>query len=85
MRGETEQDSVTVTVHVNALHAVCKAFVKAEISERIRRALHHKVRVAEESLELGDKIFYKRSHDNRWRGPAKVIGKDGKIVYVRTW
>ena len=57
--------------------------MKAETSDRIRRALRHKVRVVEESFELGDKIFYKRNYDNRWRGPAKVIGQDGKIVYVK--
>ena len=80
LEGKSEQDPVTV--HLNALHAARKAFVKADTSERIRRALRHKVRVAEESFQLGDKIFYKRNYDNRWRGPAKVIGQDGKIVYV---
>ena len=60
------------TVHLNALHTARKAFVKAETSERIRRALRHKVRVADKSSHLGDKIFYKRNYDNRWRGQAKV-------------
>ena len=53
------------------------------MSERIRQALCHKVRVAEESFQLDDKIFYKRNYDNRWRGPAQVIGQDGKTVYIR--
>ena len=81
LEDKSEQDSVAL--HLNASHAARKTFVKAETSERIRRALHHKVRVAEESFQLGDKIFYKRNYDNRWRGPAKIIGQDGKIVYVR--
>ena len=81
LEGKSEQDSVTV--YQNALHAARKAFVKAETSERIRRALRHKVRVAEESFQSGDKIFHKRNYDNRWRGPTKVIGQDDKIVYAR--
>ena len=64
LEGKNEQDSVTV--HLNALYAACKAFVKTETSERIIRALRHKVRVAEESFQLGGKIFYKRNYDNRW-------------------
>ena len=81
LEGKSDQDFVAV--HLNALHAARKAYVKTETSDRIRRALRHKVRVVEESFELGDKIFYKRNYDNRWRGPAKVIGQDGKIVYFK--
>ena len=72
-----------MTVHLNALHTERKAFVEAETSERIRRALLHKVRAAEELFQLGDKIFHKKNYDNRWQVPAKVIGQDEKTVYVR--
>ena len=41
LEGKHEHDSVTV--HLNALHAARKAFVKTETSERIRRALRHKL------------------------------------------
>ena len=64
LEGKNEQDSVAV--HLNALHAARMAFVKAKTSERIRRALRYKVRVAEESFQLDDKIFCKRNYDNRW-------------------
>ncbi|PIK44250.1 hypothetical protein BSL78_18893 [Apostichopus japonicus] len=30
----------------------------------------------------GDRVFYKRDDSNRWRGPGKVIGQDGKVVFV---
>ena len=76
LEGKSDQDFVAV--HLNDLHAARKAYVKAETSDRIRRALRHKVRVVEESFELGDKVFYKRNYDNHWRGPAKVIGQDVK-------
>ena len=62
-KGKSEQDSLAI--HLNALHTARKAFVKAETSERMRRGLCQKVRVAEESFQLGDTIFYKRNYDNR--------------------
>ena len=48
LEGKSEQDSMAV--HLNVLHVARKAFVKAKTSERIRRVLRHKVRVAEESF-----------------------------------
>ena len=29
------------------------------------------------------KVFYKRPNENEWRGPGRVIGQDGVIVFVR--
>ena len=28
-------------------------------------------------------MFFKRQYSNRWHGPGKVIGQDGKVVFVR--
>ena len=28
-------------------------------------------------------MFYKRDSSNKWKGPGKVIGQDGKVVFVR--
>ena len=28
-------------------------------------------------------MYYKKDKDDKWRGPAKVIGKDGKTVVVK--
>ena len=75
--------SETVLKHLNALHSARRAFTKAESSERIKRALRHNVRVNEETFMAGDKVFYKRDDSNRWRGPGKVIGQDGKILFIR--
>ena len=69
--------------NTNALHAARKAFVKAESSERIKRALRCQVQAVEENFTQGDKVYYKRDDSNRWRGPGKVIGQDGKMVFVR--
>ena len=75
--------SEAATKHLTALHAATRAFTKAESSDRIHRALKHKVRVSNEFFCNGDKVFFKRDDCNRWRGPGRVTGQDGKIVFIR--
>ena len=75
--------SIAVARHLNALHAARKAFTKAESSERIKRALRHNVRVKEIPFFQGESVFYKRDDNNRWRGPGRVIGQDGKVLFIR--
>ena len=80
---ESKVNSETVAKHLNTLHAARKAFIKAESSERIKRALRCQVRAVEENFDHGDRVYYKRDDSNRWRGPGKIIGQDGKVVFVR--
>ena len=72
-----------VSKHLNALHTARQAFVKAESSERIRRALRYKIRANSEKYESGDKVFYKREKSNEWKGSGFVIGQDGRTLFVR--
>ena len=79
------QDGVTSEVnarHLNALHSARRAYTAAESSERIKRALNHRVRASDEYFEMNDKVYYKKNRDKRWHGPAKVIGQDRKVVFV---
>src|SRR5215469_9827209 len=58
--------------------------IQQEASDRIRRALEKRVREHDlGQAEIGEKVFYKRNIDKRWRGPAKVVGRDGKTVIVK--
>ena len=57
-------------------------FAEAEASERIRRALRHNVR-GSTSCECGDIVYYRRQQSRNWKGPARVIGKDGKVIFLR--
>lgn len=75
--------SETFAIHLNALHAGRQAFIKAESSERIRRALRHRVRESKEVVVNGDSVYYKREASNEWKGPGKVVGRDGKVVFVK--
>ena len=34
-------------------------------------------------IVIGDKVYYKRPGNKEWKGPGRVIGQDGKIVFVR--
>ena len=68
--------------HLNAMHLARKAFVVAENSEKIARALRHPIRACEEFFENGDRVFYKRTEEKRWRGPARVIGQLGTVVHM---
>ena len=69
--------------HLNALHSARQSFIKAESSERIRRALRHQIRVKAQVFDSGDKVYYKREGQPKWHGPGTVIGQDGKTIFVR--
>ena len=72
-----------VALHLNALHWARKAYIKSETSERIRRALKHQIRNTSEVFSSGDSIYFKREVNVKWKGPGKVIGQDGKVVFIR--
>ena len=69
--------------HLQALNSARKAFVEAEASERVRRAMRHKIRISERSYRPGDMVYYKKEGCVEWLGPAKVIFQDGKLVFIR--
>ena len=75
-----EADSNVVNNHLNAMYAARRAFVKAEASDKIKRALKHPVRASEEFFENGEKVFYKRDDEKCWHGPGKVVGQLGTVV-----
>merc|ERR1711879_364188 len=79
-----ENTNKLVREHFTALHSAREKFIKAEASERIKRALRHQVRTYSEIIFApGDKVYYKRRKDKRWNGPGKVLGKEGNFVLIR--
>ena len=81
LQGSTSSE--VLATHINALHASRKAFIESESSERVRRALRHKIRASEQKFVNGDRVYYKREGKERLLGPAKVVFQDGKVVFVR--
>ena len=80
---EVETISECFNKHLAGLHAARRAFIESESSEKIKRALRHKIRTNETNFEPGDKVYYLRDKCDRWLGPAKVIFQDGKVIFVR--
>ena len=73
-----------VRSNLNALHKARENFIKAEASERIKRALRHQTRTfGEVEFSAGEKVLFKRRHEKRWRGPGIVLGKDSNFVLIR--
>src|ERR1044072_409318 len=78
----TESEQLKKTIE--GIQKAREAHVKQEAEDRVKRAMKGQIR--EHKLELaepGEEVYYKREIDKNWRGPAKVIGRDGKVVIVK--
>ena len=80
---EGTTSSHTVADHIKSLYLARQEFIKAESSERLRRAVRKQTRPAPNYLVSGDKVYYKRPDNVEWKGPATVIGQDGAVVFLR--
>lgn len=78
-----EEGYGTVGSHLSALHSARKLFIMAQTSEKIRRALRKQTRQTGQTYDIGDHVYYKRDEQAEWRGPAKVLGQDGAVVFLR--
>lgn len=59
--------------------------IKQESDEKLKRALRNRIREHkfEDAINIGEKVYYKRENESKWRGPAKIIRIDGKSVIVK--
>ena len=60
--------------------------MKYDSSERIRKALRHRIRYTPiDDLNINDRVMYKRRDNVKWRGPGKVIDINlpAKTILVR--
>ena len=79
---EAEED--VMRKNLEAMHQGRRIHVIQESDEKVRRALNSKVREHKlDEVQMADEVYYKRDGEKEWRGPAKVIGLDGKIVVVK--
>ena len=80
----TLNDKGNIQKHLQALHTAREAYIEAENSERIRRALSYPLRRGKlYTFKHGEKVYYKRSDEKQWKGPATVIGQDSVLVFIR--
>ena len=81
---ESASDSELVNRHLNAMAAARKAFIEAESSQRIKRALKHNIRPSSHNKYfVGDSVYYKRNDSKKWKGPGRVIGHDSQQILVK--
>ena len=80
----SETSSPVVAEYFNNLELARQAFVQAENSSKLKRALKKSVRSHCSAVFVnGDEVFYKNPNNRRWQGPATVIGQDRKVVLLR--
>ena len=76
--------SSVIAENLNTIAMTRKAFVQAEISAKLRKALKHPVRTYADTIyKQGDKCFYKLPNEHRWQGPATVVGVGGKVILIK--
>ena len=68
---------------LNAIHTARVSYTKAERCERIKKALRAKIRIADTIYEKGDIVYFKKEGEDKWRGPAKVVFQDSKVIFLR--
>ena len=65
--------------HLNALYSARQAYIESD--SKIKFALKSNLQSCSKDLQQGEWIYYKRE-DEKWKGPAKIIGIDGKKLLV---
>lgn len=76
--------SKLISDQLNALHIGRQEAIKAESSEKLRRALRSKIRTHNDIKYFqGEEVFYKHEDVKRWKGPGKVLAQDGSKVLIK--
>ena len=68
--------------NMSALMLGREEFVKAESSHILKKALKSKIHARGENIVEGDNIYFKKGKEKVWRGPVKVVGVNGKKLFV---
>ena len=73
-----------ITENLKGMQAARKAFIEAESSEKIKRALSHNIRPGSHNkFYVGDLVYYKRNDSRKWKGPGKVIGHESSNILIK--
>ena len=80
---EEPERSKTLLDTLQAIHAARESYIKAERCDRIKRALRAKIRINDTIYKNGDIVYFKKEGEDSWRGPAKVVFQDSKVIFLR--
>ena len=79
---ESFNQSPNLALHIATLHSARRAFIACESSEKIKRALRNNIRSSGQIYNIKDEVYYKHDNSPKWKGPAKVLGQDGPVVFL---
>ena len=78
--------SKSLAQHLTAMHLAREAFVEAESSASLRKALKSKIYSKGDGIQEGDLVYYQKNDSKAksrvWRGPAKVVAVNGKKLFI---
>ena len=81
---EVEFTYSDIKKHLMRLNLARLAFLQADNDERLKRAISSRINsYNEEFFEIGDLVSFKEEDKNKWMGPGKVIGVDGKVLIIK--
>ena len=76
-------ESKDVKKHFERLTLARESFVKADTDDRLKRALKSRIpKNHNHFYYVGDSVFFKEEGSLEWKGPAKVLSVDGKVVFL---
>ena len=70
----------SVAENINAMHLAREAYIAGESDKILKAALKDRIYSRGNDVKIGDWIYFKNR--DKWKGPVKVAGKDGKSLYV---
>ena len=77
-------DSAVMRDNLNVLHAARENYMKLESCAKLKKALRSKTRThTAKSLQIGQRVYFKRNRSEKWRGVGKIVGFDGETVLVK--
>ena len=80
---ESFNHSPNLALHIATLHSARRPFIACQSSEKIKQALRNNIRSSGQIYNIKDEVHYKHGNSPKWKGPAKVLGQDGPVVFLR--
>ena len=68
---------------MNIASHLTKAFIESESSNKLKIALQKNTLSFISTCNISDEVFYKRNDSPEWKGPAKVLGQDKSVLFIR--
>ena len=67
--------------HHRTMLAAKEHFIAVENDSIIKKALNQRIYTNPNKISDGDWVYFRRNHERYWKGPAKVLLKDGKSLH----